>query len=122
MTDAAITDGYGFRVRYSPEDHAYVATTPEFAHLSGLGPTPDSALREVLEALDLAIEAYRAKGWPLPEPMLVSPYSGQFRVRLPKDLHARLAERALDQGVSLNTLVVALLAEGVMRHSRRTTP
>lgn len=122
MITDALTGGYGFRVRYSPEDQAYVATTPEFEHLSGFGLTPDAALREVREAVDLALQAYRAKGWPLPEPMLISSYSGQFRVRLPKDLHARLAERALDQGVSLNTLVVALLAQGVAVQPRGTVP
>lgn len=39
--------------------------------------------------------------------------SGQFRVRLPVDLHAELVAEAERQGVSLNTLVVALLAGGM---------
>ena len=40
-------------------------------------------------------------------------YSGQFRVRLPTELHAALAAEAERQGVSLNTLIVALLAGGI---------
>jgi predicted HicB family RNase H-like nuclease len=39
--------------------------------------------------------------------------SGQLRVRLPVELHAALAAEAARQGVSLNTLIVALLAGGV---------
>jgi predicted HicB family RNase H-like nuclease len=39
--------------------------------------------------------------------------SGQLRVRLPTELHTRLAAEAERQGVSLNTLIVALLAGGV---------
>ncbi|MGO9955248.1 MAG: toxin-antitoxin system HicB family antitoxin [Solirubrobacteraceae bacterium] len=39
--------------------------------------------------------------------------SGQFRVRVPTDLHAALRAEAERQGVSLNTLVVAILAGGV---------
>lgn len=39
--------------------------------------------------------------------------SGQFRVRLPADLHTALTAEAKTQGVSLNTLVVALLAGGI---------
>jgi hypothetical protein len=39
--------------------------------------------------------------------------SGQLRVRLPSELHAALAVGAEDQGVSLNTLIVALLAGGI---------
>jgi len=40
-------------------------------------------------------------------------YSGQFRVRLPVGLHAALVTKAERQGVSLNTLVVGLLAGGI---------
>jgi antitoxin HicB len=43
----------------------------------------------------------------------VSESSGQFRVRLPTDLHASLSAEARRQGVSLNTLIVALLAGGI---------
>lgn len=37
-------------------------------------------------------------------------YSGNLRVRLPVDLHALLAAQAKEQGVSLNTLIVAYLS------------
>ena len=40
-------------------------------------------------------------------------FSGQFRVRLPVALHEALAIEAERQGVSLNTLVVSLLAGGI---------
>lgn len=39
-------------------------------------------------------------------------FSGNLRVRLPVDLHALLAAQAKEQGVSLNTLIVSLLAGG----------
>src|SRR6266404_3322488 len=49
----------------------------------------------------------------LPEPP-VGPqrreYSGKFNVRVPKSLHAALANEAEAEGVSLNQLVVAKLA------------
>jgi hypothetical protein len=49
----------------------------------------------------------------LPEPA-VDPqrreYSGKFNVRLPKSLHAALAQEAEAEGVSLNQLVVTKLA------------
>jgi predicted HicB family RNase H-like nuclease len=41
------------------------------------------------------------------------PHSGQFRVRLPIALHEALVAEAERQGVSLNTLVVSLLAGGI---------
>lgn len=39
-------------------------------------------------------------------------HSGRLNVRLPRELHDALAEQADAQGVSLNTLIVALLAGG----------
>jgi antitoxin HicB len=39
--------------------------------------------------------------------------SGRFVTRLPKSIHAKLAERAKSEGVSLNTLVLAFIAEGL---------
>ncbi|MSO97964.1 MAG: type II toxin-antitoxin system HicB family antitoxin [Rhodospirillaceae bacterium] len=39
--------------------------------------------------------------------------SGQWRLRVPRTLHRRLHERAKTEGVSLNTLAVSLLSEGL---------
>jgi hypothetical protein len=47
----------------------------------------------------------------IPEPETLRPYSGQTRLRLPKSLHASLANQAKQQGVSLNTHIVYLLSE-----------
>jgi antitoxin HicB len=41
--------------------------------------------------------------------------SGKFVQRLPKLLHVKLVKRAKQEGVSLNTLVLAFIAEGVGR-------
>lgn len=39
--------------------------------------------------------------------------SGQLTIRMPPALHEQLIDRAKQQGMSLNTLIVALLAGGV---------
>jgi predicted HicB family RNase H-like nuclease len=39
--------------------------------------------------------------------------SGRFNVRVPVDLHQALVDEAERQGVSLNTLVITMLAGGV---------
>ncbi|MBV8803165.1 MAG: toxin-antitoxin system HicB family antitoxin [Gammaproteobacteria bacterium] len=38
-------------------------------------------------------------------------FSGQWRIRFPKSLHAALVLRAKQEGVSLNTLTATLLAQ-----------
>jgi antitoxin HicB len=53
---------------------------------------------------------------PVPEPARA--YSGRFVLRLPKSLHRQLAERAEAEGVSLNTLALAALAQGLAMGAR----
>jgi predicted HicB family RNase H-like nuclease len=43
----------------------------------------------------------------------VSRHAAKLLVRLPHDLHQQLKHEATEQGVSVNTLVVALLAGGL---------
>ncbi len=50
-------------------------------------------------------------GDPIPKPSSPTQSSGQFRVRMPKTLHARLVAQASREGVSLNTLMVAAAAQ-----------
>jgi antitoxin HicB len=104
---------YGFNVFWSDEDQAFIATCPDFPGVSAFGDTEERALAEARIALRLAIETYQDEGWPLPEPKAQPTYSGQFRVRIPKTLHAQLVEQADTEGVSLNTLVVTYLSEAV---------
>lgn len=54
---------------------------------------------------------------PIPKPSSINKYSGQWRIRLPKSLHAQLDIKAKLEGVSLNTLAVTLLAEGIGRRN-----
>ncbi len=104
---------YSFRVQYSEDDGGYIALSPEFPGLSAFGETPEEAIRESETALELFIEAYYEQSKPLPDPNVLKEYSGQIRARLPKSLHERLAVRAEEEGVSLNTLMIQLLSEGL---------
>lgn len=104
---------YSFRVLWSDEDECYIATSPEFPNLSAFGDSAQEALAELDIALEAAIETYEEEGWELPLPQKLHEYSGQFRLRLPKNLHARLAGEAEREGVSLNTLAVQYLAESL---------
>lgn len=101
---------FSISVAWSDEYGEFVATTPEFPDLSGLGDTAESALSELSIAIEGAVEVYEDEGWELPEPLTLQQFSGQFRVRLPKSLHQWLSSRASTEGVSLNTLVCNILS------------
>jgi predicted RNase H-like HicB family nuclease len=101
---------YSMRVAWSDADGMFVATCPELGDLSALGATQQKAAAELVEAIELALETCRDEGKSVPEPNLVHAYSGQFRTRLPRSLHAWLVEEAEREGVSLNTLVTMFLS------------
>jgi predicted HicB family RNase H-like nuclease len=47
----------------------------------------------------------------VPEPIALRHYSGKFTVRIPPDLHRRLALEAAESGISLNRLASAKLSQ-----------
>ncbi len=104
---------YSVTMAWSREDGGYIATIPELANLSAFGETAEEAAREIEVAADAYIEALEESGSPTPAPLELPSFSGQFRVRMPASLHQSLVHRARREGVSLNTLVVSLLAEGL---------
>lgn len=104
---------YSFSVTWSVEDGEYVAISAEFPGLSGLGATAEDAVRELRDAMDVAVEALVEDGEPVPSPRVVQDYSGQLRLRLPKSLHAAAATKADEEGVSLNALLQSYIAQGL---------
>lgn len=110
---------YSYRVAWSKDDESYIATSPEFPGLSAFGDTATEALEELGSVIEAALEVYAEEGWTPPEPETLHRYSGQFRLRLPKSLHAGLAERAAGEGVSLNMLAVQYLAKGLEGSNHR---
>ena len=63
---------YGFEIRWSAHDEAFLATCPAFPGLSAFGDTEEEALREAKVALELFIEEYEADDVPLPQPHAVA--------------------------------------------------
>lgn len=101
---------YSVNIAWSDEDQAYIATIPEFRNLSAFGKTYEEALNEAEIVLEGYIESLKSENTPLPEPNKICEYSGQTRLRMPRDLHRALTVGAQKQGVSLNTYMVTLLS------------
>jgi antitoxin HicB len=85
----------------------------------GGGETPEEAIANGRDALKSALLAMKEFGDPIPQPGRTATSSGQWRQRVPKSLHSRLAARARQEGVSLNTLVTAMIAEGLGKRKAR---
>jgi predicted HicB family RNase H-like nuclease len=95
-------DRYTYRVTWSEEDKEYVGLCAEFPSLSWLANTQEKALHGIRQVVADVVKDMTANGEALPEPLAV--------VRVPADVHRKLAVEAAEAGVSLNRLASAKLA------------
>jgi predicted HicB family RNase H-like nuclease len=101
---------YRKEVFWSEEDDGFIARLVEFPSLSSFGASEERALRELHVAVGNWLAALKKRGQEPPEPFSEREYSGEFRLRVPKDLHRELAIEAARNEVSLNTYCVEKLA------------
>ncbi|MCE5254373.1 MAG: type II toxin-antitoxin system HicB family antitoxin [Actinomycetia bacterium] len=100
-----------------PEEDGYFAVRfPDFPGIITGGPTPEEAVRNAREALQVTLEAMRDRKIPLPTPKRM--FSGQFNIRVPRSLHRALVRSADEEGVSLNALVSHLLHAGIAQSGK----
>jgi predicted RNase H-like HicB family nuclease len=107
---------YPVSIKWSDEDMGFIATIPGIQGLSAFGESPDRALNELELAAQAFFQSLKKAGKPIPVLEKMIPFSGQLRLRMPKSLHAELSHAAENEGVSLNTYLVSLLAR---EHTKR---
>lgn len=116
--DKALIQSYPFTIRPLSEADGG-GFTIEYPDLPGCisdGETPEQAVRQGADAVKAYVLDCAKHGDKIPEP---SSASGQWRQRVPRSLHSRLVARARQEGVSLNTLVTAMIAEGLGQRRTR---
>lgn len=106
-----LNDRYTYRVTWSEEDEEYVGLCAEFPSLSWLAASPEEALAGIRAVVADVVADMQANGEVVPEPIATRRYSGNFMVRVPPELHRRLALEAAEAGVSLNRLASARLSQ-----------
>lgn len=95
----------------------YLVSFPDLPGCMADGATPEEAFHQAQDAMIGWIKTAKEFGDPIPKPSTINKYSGQWRMRAPKSLHAALASRAKEEGVSLNTLVITLLSQGLAKEN-----
>jgi predicted HicB family RNase H-like nuclease len=103
-------DHYTYRVTWSADDNEHVGLCAEFPSLSWLAASPEEALSGIRNLVAEVVADLIAAGETVPVPLAEKHFSGEFRVRIPPELHRALAIQAAEQGVSLNRLASAKLA------------
>jgi predicted RNase H-like HicB family nuclease len=112
VSPIAATDGGGF-----------MFTMPDIPGLVADGATELEAIADGREAFLTTVSAMVDMGQEIPAPAFnaqdftPASASGKVLARLPRSMHMQLTARAKTEGVSLNTLVLALIAEGLGRRN-----
>ncbi len=112
ISPIAATDGGGF-----------MFTMPDIPGLVADGATELEAIADGREAFLTTVSAMVDMGQEIPAPAFnaqdftPASASGKVLARLPRSMHMQLTARAKTEGVSLNTLVLALIAEGLGRRN-----
>lgn len=103
-------DHYTYRVTWSAEDAEFVGLVAEFPSLSWLASDQMEALKGIRDLVDEVVADMQESGETEPQPFAERKYSGEFKLRIPPELHRSLAIKAAEEHVSLNRLVSSRLA------------
>lgn len=110
---------YPFVVR--PRDKAdgpgWVVEFPDLPDCIGVGKTVEDAINSARGIVAAWLEDAKEFDIPIPKPSA----SGKWVQRVAKTTHLRLVETAKREGVSLNTLVLSFISEGLGRCSVATS-
>lgn len=119
VTPPAPFEAYGHVISpLSAEDGGgYMITFPDLPGCMSDGETQEEALANGRDAFDGWMAAQVDMGRQMPAPTHYDEEGKpvKFVQRLPRSLHVSLQARAKAEGVSINTLVLALIAEGLGR-------
>ena len=108
-----------YRIEIVPDDleGGYVVHFPELPGCISQGETIEEALENLKDAKRAWLEAAIDDLEVIPEPMSFEDYSGEFKLRMPRSLHKRLADGAKSEGISMNQYCVYLLAKNDALHA-----
>lgn len=103
------------------EGGGFLITFPDLPGCMSDGETEAEAVENGRDVFVAVVSALHDMGREIPAPSFspddatVPGVSGKFVARVPRSIHAKLTSRAKAEGVSLNTLVLAFIAEGLGR-------
>lgn len=104
---------YRVEVVEDKAEGGFALRCPELNGCLTAAPTVEEGFRRLEDAKREWFAACLEEGTAIPEPSRTEDYSGQFKLRLPRSLHRRLAQRSSEEGVSMNQYCVYLLSKGI---------
>ena len=93
------------------EEGGYAAEYPELPGCVTCGESIEEVVELARDAMRCWLSVALENGDTIPLPESMNTYSGQFKLRIPKSLHRTLANRAKEEGVSMNQYCSTILSK-----------
>jgi len=101
---------YTYRVEWSEEDKLHIARCLEFPSLAAHGSTIEAALKEIEKVVEESISWMREENEEIPEPFGLKKYKGNLTLRVPAEVHRKLAIKSAEEGVSVNKYILSKIS------------
>ena len=112
---------YKMIFHYEPEDKIYIVQFPELPGCVSHGKTDKEALKNANRVKDEWLESAFEDNCNIPEPSLPLETNGRITLRIPKSIHQKIIDRAEEEDISQNQLIVAYIAEGLERANMKSS-
>ena len=103
-------DKYTYRVEWSEEDQTHIARCLEFPSLMAHGKSPEQALKEIRFVVTESLTWMQKNGEEIPEPLSTRTFKGNLTLRIPPEIHRKLAVKSAEEGVSVNQYILSKIA------------
>lgn len=101
---------YRMEIVEDRDEGGFVISYPDLPGCITCGETIELAVANAVDAKKAWFEAALEEGIEIREPNSLDKYSGQFKLRIPRSLHRRLAEHSQKEEISMNQYCVYLLS------------
>jgi predicted HicB family RNase H-like nuclease len=105
-----LIDKYTYRVEWSEEDMVHIARCLEFPSLLAHGATASRALLEIEKVVAESIKWMEEENETIPEPFGLKKFKGNLTLRVPTEIHRKLAIKSAEEGVSLNQYILSKIS------------
>lgn len=115
---------YPFKIRTlsKADGGGYLIEYPDLPGCISDGETVEEAIENGRDAVSCWLAVAKEDGRIIPQPGAFDKQSGKWVQRVPKSIHLELVARAEEEGVSLNTLVISILAQALGHENSAKSP
>jgi predicted HicB family RNase H-like nuclease len=110
INEVSQSDLYTYRVTWSEEDKEFIGLCAEFPSLSWLAETKEAAIKGITDIVSNVIIDMESNDETIPAPLSTRSYSGNLSIRIPPEIHRKLAIQAAESNISINRLISVKLA------------